>query len=310
VPDTGVVYLYRHAEGKGPVRTFVDSYRAYRAGADHDLHVIFKGFPGLRSLGAARRLFEPFSINIIECEDEGYDIGSYIAAAQSLSNRRLIFFNTFSEILADNWLAYFENALDQPGIGVVGATGSWQALSSGPEALIKGIWRHPVSYLKHSEDGKPMFLSDTQHPDARPPFLRLALDAARLSLYPLRLYQYGRYPNPHIRTNAFMIRRKLFLSLHATRFKRKSDVYRFESGRRSMTKQITALGLAPLLVDRFGRSYRLHDWKKSSTFWVDDQANLLIADNQTRDYAAGTAERRMVFENYAWNPPSSWAGEA
>jgi UDP-glucose 4-epimerase len=70
----------------------------------------------------------------LECEDEGYDIGTYIAAAKAVSNRQLIFFNTFSEILADDWLSYFEKALNQPGIGVVGATGSWQALSSGLEA--------------------------------------------------------------------------------------------------------------------------------------------------------------------------------
>jgi hypothetical protein len=115
--------------------------------------------------------------------------------------------------------------------------------------------------------------------------------------------------HPHIRTNAFMIRRELFLSLHPTRFKRKSDVYRFESGRRSMTKQITALGMTPVVVDRFGTSYRLQDWKRSSTFWTDDQANLLIADKQTREYAAGSAEHHMIFENYAWNPPSSWVGQ-
>ena len=40
--------------------------------------------------------------------------------------------------------------------------------------------------------------------------------------------EFGRYPNPHIRTNAFMIERDRFLSLTFPLFKKKSDVYKFE----------------------------------------------------------------------------------
>jgi hypothetical protein len=324
--DIGVVYLYRFAEGELPVRTFVDTYRAHPAGVDHDLHVIFKGFADRRSLASARALFASLPINPIELEDTGYDIGSYLAAAKVVSNRRLIFFNTFTELLADDWLIKFDKALSLPGVGVVGATGSWQSLSSYYEVILHRGWhqiRRPLDYLRkhppgrqqttdvrdiagNEEDSAMQKIGEIdEHSDivriGRALYLLLRLDR-----YILYVYKYGRYPNPHVRTNAFMIETDRFVSLHAATFKTKFDVYEFESGRRSMTKQIMAQGLKPVVVDRNGNIYNISEWKSSSTFWVDEQSNLLVADNQTRDYAKGSRELRRWLEDCAWVHPSSW----
>ena len=103
-----------------------------------------------------------------------------------------------------------------------------------------------------------------------------------------------------------MIRRDVFLSLCGMTFERKMDAYRFESGRRSMTKQIMALGLRPVVVDRSGKVYEIPEWKSSSTFWIELQANLLVADNQTSKYAAGSTRRRKILRSYAWERPGAW----
>jgi hypothetical protein len=309
VADTGVVYLYRFAEGEIPVRAFLDSYRAHPAGLEHDLHVVLKGFPNQNALAAARALFGALPINTIEVDDTGYDIGSYFAAARSVANRQLIFLNTFSEILADNWLSYFDGALRVARVGLVGATGSWQSASSRYEAAFLTVLRHPAYYLNRYFG----ILSFGARKDARWDdvdgkinFRRLIRRLSRISLYPLRVYEFGRYPNPHIRTNAFMIQRDLFLSLRSVTLKGKMDAYKFESGRYSMTKQIMARGLRPVVVDRSGKIYAIPDWKSSSTFWIDLQANLLVADNQTSSYATGSLGYRKVLKNYAWDSPWSW----
>jgi hypothetical protein len=311
VADTGVVYLYRFAEGEIPVRAFLDSYRAHPAGLEHDLHIVLKGFPNQSALTAARALFGTLPINTIEVDDTGYDIGSYFSAARSVSNQKLLFFNTFSEILADGWLDHFASALAMPGVGLVGATGSWQSGSSGYEAAVFRALRR----LKALRGPTIRFHRSPQQAGGRavdngapsPINVRRVLrNLPRMGLYPLRVYQFGRYPNPHIRTNAFMISKSLFLSLRTAAFKRKIDVYKFESGRYSMTKQIMARGLAPVVVDRSGKTYNISEWKLSSTFWIDLQANLLVADNQTGSYSAGSVERRTVLRNHAWDSPSSW----
>jgi hypothetical protein len=76
-----------------------------------------------------------WATNLLELDDSGYDIGSYFAAAKVVINPRLLFLNTFCEILADNWLAHFDKALNVSGVRLVGATGSWQSASSSYEAV-------------------------------------------------------------------------------------------------------------------------------------------------------------------------------
>jgi hypothetical protein len=321
--DIGVVYLCRFAEGELPIRVFLNTYRARPAGIDHDLHVIFKGFPDQRSVASARTLFASLPMNPIELDDTGFDIGSYFATARRVSNRRLIFFNTFSELLADDWLKKFDVALSLPGVGLVGATGSWQSLSSYYEVLISRVWHeggHVFDYLTGRSTGvrRTQEISGAESGEAAAEDLEFneRTDAARaarglyrllrLDRYFLYLYEFGRYPNPHVRSNAFMIERDRFLSLHTLPFNNKRDVYKIESGRRSITRQILARGLKPIVVDRLGKVYDISDWKSSSTFWVDEQSNLIVADNRTRDYAKAGQARRAFLEDNAWAHPSSW----
>lgn len=307
MPDVGVVYLYRHAEGENPVRNFLDSYRHYQAGIEHDLYVIFKGFPDQTSLASARALFEDLPINPIMLDDTGYDIGAYIAAANTVSNRRLIFLNTFSQILAANWLSIFDHALSLSDAGIVGATGSWETYASDIEGAILEVLNN-IKYLpanirnRVTRGGNTAGRDTTWQRPKRP--LKLYLFSPLYYLY--YLYECGRFPNPHVRTNAFMIERDRFLSLRVSSFASKNDVYRFESGRRSMTRQIRTQGLRPLVVDRMGNAYDVTEWKMSLTFRVGAQVNLLVADNRTRDFEFATGEFRRILENQAWVHPWLW----
>jgi len=311
----GVIYLCRFAEGERPVRAFVDSYRAHAAGADHDLHVIFKGFPDKSSLAAVRALFGELPVNPLELEDSGYDIGSYFVAAQMVTNHRLIFFNTFTELLADDWLKKFETALRLPGVGLVGATGSWQS----PRSLYQASWRralywirHPLEYARRADADRLPIWDSRKAQDATAPvveaegsnahsaFARIGHSLYRLIRFDRHLLPYAPYPNPHIRTNAFMVERDRFVALKVHSFNTKFDVYRFESGFDSLTSQIIAQGLRPVVVDRNGEVYEVADWKTSATYWIDDQKNLIAADNRTRDYSGGTARDRALLQAHAW----------
>lgn len=319
----GVIYLCRLAEGQHPVRAFVDSYRAHAAGADHDLHVIFKGLGG-SSLAAARALFGELPLHAIEIDDKGYDIGSYFTAAQFVANRRLIFFNTFTELLADNWLKSFDDALSLPDVGLVGATGSWQS----PRSMYQASWKqalywigHPLEYLRRPDAHRLPIRDSRKAQDATAPASaterydgRSALGQIGRTLYRLirfdrNLLPYAPFPNPHIRTNAFMVERDRFLALRFPSLRTKFDVYRFESGVDSLTNQIVALGLKAVVVDRKGNVYEVADWKASSTYWIDDQKNLIAADNRTRDYSGGTPFDRARLRAHAWEVPEPWMAD-
>jgi hypothetical protein len=303
--DIGVIYLYRFAEGERPVQRFLQTYRDHPAGVDHNFYVIFKGFPDRTQLEFGRALFDGIPINSIELSDDGFDIGSYVAAARLVSDRRVLFLNTFSQIQGDNWLRHYDRAMNEPGVSIVGATGSWQSNAASYERTLKRLINKMWNLIQVSQ------LTGRGRVE-RPPPLPLTVKPRSRWRYILSsfhyiylIFEYGRYPNPHIRTNAFMVDRAQFLSLRLPSFKNKKDAYRFESGRSSLTRQYIARGLQPLVIDRNGKVFAVDRWNASATFWIDNQVNLLIADNRTCDYAKGDKELRIYLERIAWDDP--WA---
>lgn len=214
---------------------FVASYAGHAAGAAHTFYTVFKGFDSAAALEQARRALSGVPHIETSVADDSFDLGAYAAAARQVEASKLGFLNTGSEILCDDWLAKLAIAHDQEGVGLVGATGSFESL----------------------QGDKPPFAS------------------------------FPAFPNPHLRSNAFMIHRGLFLEMtENAEFRDKSDAYLFESGPQGMTRRILARGAQVLIVGRNGRGYPPRWWPLSDTFRQGTQGNLLVADNQTRAFAA------------------------
>lgn len=112
--------------------------------------------------------------------------------------------------------------------------------------------------------------------------------------------KFPEFPNHHIRTNAFMIKRDRFLRLRRPIFREKIDACFFESGKDSMTHQILAAGLKTKVVGSNGEGYDLENWFSSNTFRSGQQKNLLVSDNQTRNFDLVSAEERLVLELTTW----------
>ncbi len=298
--ELGVVYLNRYLEGDAPVHRFVDSYRRFPPGLSHDLVVIFKGFPDRAALASARAAFSEIEIVPFVLDDSEFDIGSYLQVAKRVAYQHLLFLNTFSKIMTANWLSHFSRALERPQVGLVGATGSLLANTAPYEAALLAALTKMKRQAKQA--GTTPQPAKRRRPWSR--YLTLPME------YLIKYAQYGRFPNPHIRTNAFMLDRKRFLSLQFPQLKTKYDVYRFESGRRSLTRQILAQGLSPVVVGRNGAVYRIRHWELSKTFWSGDQENLIVADNRTGDYEEADPELRFRLEQLAWRHPWAWGDRA
>ncbi len=101
---------------------------------------------------AAAEIFDGLPFEAIETDDLSFDLGAYADALRSVGEDHICFLNTNSEINAPFWLAKLLRNLDTPGVGMVGATGSFESL-------------HYINRL------------------------------------------FPAYPNPHLRTNAFAMRR-------------------------------------------------------------------------------------------------------
>lgn len=274
-----MVYLVWLPQGIENFRGFIQSYLKFTAGADHDLIILFNG-TALDHPVPVDDYLDHLKKQHIPCKvlqnSSGQDIAAYRYAAQELNNECLLFLNSYSRILAPDWLRCFEQFyLDR--VGMVGATGSWSGYAD-------AISRYTFSFLKQP------------YPVTR----KISVLKYWLKLKLLHSRKFPSFPNPHLRTNAFLINRKLFTSLVFPDLKNKLGAYTFENGRNSITNQIIQKGLSVLVVNRKGETFEIPEWPESHTFWNYDQEFLLISDNQTEKYRQGDSKLRAHLKIDAW----------
>jgi hypothetical protein len=311
-----VVHLVWGPLGTVPLREFLASYRRHEPGVPHELVVLLNNVPDALRPELEAEL-QGFEHRLLATPEPVQDLTAYAHAAERLEHERLCFLNSYSAILAPDWLAKLDHALDQPRAGLVGATGSWASLHSAVlnAFLLPNPYRRVVperSVAREQMRAIELELEATRTPQdpatLAPELPRRTLSGSVISTLrsfrpmPEQLLRFASFPAYHVRTNAFMLDRSTFAALRMRPLRRKMDAYLLESGRASFTRQVQTMGLRTLVVARDGSSYDHDRWPSSRTFWQDDQQGLLVADNQTRSYTNGGFDRRRLLSAFAWGP--------
>jgi hypothetical protein len=262
--------------GISPFKEFIASYKENRCGVEHTLLIIFNGFQQGESLDEYHALLEGLTYSSLPLPQPVQDIPAYYAAAENFQHQYFCFLNSYSVILDHDWLAKIYEHVRREGVGVVGLTGSYESLYSG--------------FLHHWRWNRSKW------------FYRGALGIEYNKLRELIALKrrFPPFPNYHLRSNGFCLSRKLLLSLKVDAVKKKMDAYEFESGHESLTRQIMAMNLKALVVGRDGRAYEKESWRESFTFRSGGQRNLLVADNQTRQYETADPKTQRSLEDAAW----------
>lgn len=123
-----VFYLVRGADVlyQESVKRFLEAYRACPAGVDHDLIVILKGFSSAQALDEVRVTLNKLVFTEVHTGDDSFDLGAYGDAVLRTECHRACFLNTSSEPVSHNWLLKLNRGLDVPGVGLAGASGSFE----------------------------------------------------------------------------------------------------------------------------------------------------------------------------------------
>jgi hypothetical protein len=262
----GVVHLLWAPLGPEPLREFLRSYNSHAAGVEHEL-VIVVNAPRMDGEDRSREwlLTElgDTTHRLIVLEQPMLDLAAYGEAARRVEHERLCFLNSYSVIRADGWLGLLSRALDEPGVGLVGATGSWESQAE---------WSR----------GRAIFW----------PQQLITLRGTRRD--------YPRFPNPHVRTTAFMAARAAVLEMGLESARDKRSAYLLESGRESITRQVQQRGLRAVVVGRGGGVHDVEDWPRSRTYRSGGQDNLLVADNRTLDWERAAPRLRRRLTRDAW----------
>ena len=268
-----VFHLIRAGTPLDVLARFLTSYERFPAGCSHRLTFLLKGFSTELPSGVAEML-DRVPHTRIACPDRGFDLGSYFYGSRRGEEHIVMFTNSYSVLQGDQWLAKIAGAYCQPRVGLVGATGSWESLAS-------VHWQN--------------------RPDSRAPWPSRFHARGRVIALGLPLSaMFPAFPNPHLRTNAFMLARTDFLASQPRFLRTKLNAWLFESGRRSLTRQMITRGLDVRVVARDGSTYGPAEWMQSNTFWQSSQENLLIHDNRTLAYEYGDTALQTRWSRAAW----------
>jgi hypothetical protein len=274
-----VVHLVWMPFGPDPLRSFIESYLKHPAGCEHDLVILFNGTSHQEDASAYHSLLREAAV-VYESHylSSGMDIEAYYWIADRLPHRYILFLNSYSRLRAGQWGKYYLEAIGNNAAGAVSATGSWQSYYSTVFMANRFGWERNESFHVNFRKYK-LFVK--------------ALLYWRILFKP--------FPNPHLRTNAFIISRELFLAItRPAVLRKKFTAYVYESGKRGLSGQLLKSGYKLLIVDKSGKVYAKEDWKRSGVFWIGGQENLLVSDNQTQSYEeAGPADKRK-FTYLAW----------
>ncbi len=275
--SVSVVYLSWLPYGIDYLKNFIESYKNHSPGLDHRLVLIFNGVAHSDKLkdfiAYSEQHLEEFQIFTM---NSGQDIEAYFTIADQLTSEYILFLNSFSLFNTGEWLKVFVDSMS-PEMGVVGASGSFQSLYSTVNYENAWSWENKLSL--HQQFRKYKLLLKNKF------YWRFLIKS---------------FPNPHIRTNAFMVRRSEFISIKRPKLKRKFDAYLFESGKKSLTNQMLKKGFQVALVGKNRQKYLISDWPDSKIFWVNEQENLLVRDNQTDLYEKSDVGYRLKLTKLAW----------
>lgn len=317
VSTIGVVYLCRAAERKDSFVKFVESYKSNAANCEHDLIVIFKGFEGLEhQREQVKEIFSDLEYIDYNMADESFDIGSYLEVAKYFNYDYLFFANTHTCILSQNWLQLMYATIQSPSVGLVGTTASYESLFTSYNFFQYFIQLYQSGRISKSCKSLEYYRSwiNTLGPVEKDKtgikykiidFIKrriLIKNSIVQDEFTLELEKnHPPFPNPHIRSNGFLISRKLLVDLYGDfKITVKNDAYRFESGYSSLTRKILKMNLRPVIVGRNGVSYDMLDWPTSNTFGLGAQSNLLISDNQTSCFEKISDKEKVLYSWMKW----------
>lgn len=257
-----------HLAGDRPelLAAFLSSYEAHKPSIDHELVIVANAWTiaGAYDIAAVARRA------VIRVENANFDIDTYYAVARRSTAEFVCFVNTYTTFRDAAWL---QKLFAHASSGLAGTSASYES--------------HRNTYGRIVAGAAPKSWSPAQ-------FVRGALTV--LDVY----RSYDRFPNPHVRTNTFVISRRLFLEVAQPVLRSKRDAEKYESGKQSLTRRIERLGLKAVVVGRDGVAYDSKSYRASHTFRTGNQCNALITDNRMQQYGTATAKDKRALRLVAW----------
>ncbi len=195
-----VCYLFTIFDKDQSLINFINHYRKFNAGINHELLICYKLIP-IEKIKKLRNKLK--KIKYIEFIDPGkkndWDFGSYKRVSRIYYNKDILFLNSHSYPVCNNWLKKLFNLKKKNTI--ISPTASYESLID--SIKLKKKYHKVIRYIFR----KYKFMKD-----------------------------FNKFPNPHIRTSSFLINSKIFYNfIKNKKLNNKEDTLKIESGKKSLT---------------------------------------------------------------------------
>lgn len=118
--------------GPAPLERFLAGYRSMPAGRNHELVIVFNGVENAAMRAELDAALDGVEHVALETPAPVIDLNAYRWAIDRLDGDRVVFLNSYSRLLAEGWLDLLARHLDDPGVGMAGATGTWESIRETP----------------------------------------------------------------------------------------------------------------------------------------------------------------------------------
>ena len=198
-----VCYLYTVFDERKKLLDFVKFYKKFKSGLKHQLVICFKLLNN-KEIKKLKKLLK--GIKYTEFIDphvnNDWDFGSYKRVAKTFYDQDILFLNSHSYPVCNNWLKKL--FLYKTKKTVITPTASYESIVD--SIKLKNKFHKIIRYLIR----KYRFTKN-----------------------------FDKFPNPHIHTSSFLINSKIFYDyVKDKKLRNKEDTLRIESGKKSLTKYL------------------------------------------------------------------------
>ena len=259
-----VSYLLTKFDKLDTLNIFKKNYLKYRSGYDHDLLICFK-LLDIKEIDLFKKDLDGLSyIPFVDYEKKNdHDFGSYKRIARKFNKTDILFLNSHSYPICDNWLDKLMKFKDDTTL--IGASASNESLVD--SMVLKKKYKI-ISYL---------------------------INKLRLKIF------FNKFPNPHVRTSSFLISSNIFLDyISKKKINNKFDAWKLESGKNSLTNYFKNKNYKILIINSDGSKFEENNWKLSETFNYFKQSKSIISDKHTRKYDALDIKEKLISRIKVW----------
>ena len=259
-----VCFLLTKFDNEKNLIDFISNYKKYDSGKDHQLLICFKLLDNF-TLNKYQNILK--DIKYIEFIDahkyNDYDFGSYKRVANKYKDYAILFLNSHSYPICDNWLLKLSNHFSDK---------TFIATSASNESMVDSLKLKKIYKLFNY-------------------------------LYKKWKYkqEFDQFPNPHVRTSSFLIKGDDYYNYIENKIiNNKYDAWKIESGKNSLTKFFKRKNYNIFVVNSDGNHFLENDWMLSETYNYLNQSKSIISDKHTRKYLDLNNDYKKLSQFNTW----------